>query len=309
MKTYAKMAIVLAIAMAAVVPFPSVADEPGIQMMQRAEAAEGQTDEWTFISADERYGKFYDPHRVHVVANADVKGKLVPTSINAVIKTTYTYAGAQETIDNYGIGHIITNPGTLKYSYASVLICPQERTIEYAQEDFYDESGKIIWSKVYTERKRKEINSRSFDEDFYDAVVDTVFHFGEEQRRKAPDRWRTLYVAASADGSATKSIADTTTMRMSGDNIFFWEWVEYRDSTNTVRDVKFMKKAVNLREATQRVMKYQMWNESGWKDATAELSQRYKPIRHNSYEWRGLENLRAFAKGYSRWLHRYSTEN
>ena len=44
MKTYAKMAIVLAIAMAAVVPFPSVADEPGIQMMQRAEAAEGQTD-------------------------------------------------------------------------------------------------------------------------------------------------------------------------------------------------------------------------------------------------------------------------
>ena len=82
MKTYAKMAIVLAIAVAAGAASTSVADEPGIQMMQRAEAAEGQTDEWTFISADERYGKFYDPHRVHVVANADVKGKLVPAYHN-----------------------------------------------------------------------------------------------------------------------------------------------------------------------------------------------------------------------------------
>ena len=42
MKTYAKMAIVLAIAVAAGAASTSVADEPGIQMMQRAEAAEGQ---------------------------------------------------------------------------------------------------------------------------------------------------------------------------------------------------------------------------------------------------------------------------
>ena len=132
------------------------------------------------------------------------------TRIGAWTKTTYSYEGAAETLKNYGIK--VLKPEQLAYSLAEVEINPQNRIFAYVREDFYDKSGKVIWSKVYNPQQEREINSQAFDEDFYTAIVDTVFRYGETERRKAKDRWITLWQSKSGDGASTTAIADTTTM-------------------------------------------------------------------------------------------------
>ena len=124
----------------------------------RAEAAKEQ---WVWITSDQKYGKFFAP------ANVQVKSKVndVATCISAWIKTAYTPGGAKEAIENYGIQASIPDPRTLSYSLALVEVIPQERKISYIQENFYDEKGKVIWSKVYEPPKEYEVNHQSFEED------------------------------------------------------------------------------------------------------------------------------------------------
>lgn len=270
-------------------------------VMPQAEAA--STDEWVWIASDEKYGKFFSPSRVKVLDS--VNG--VATCLEAWTKTVYTYEGAKETIQNYELQSELTNPSQLAYSLAQVQVHPQTRTIEYVRENFYDADGKELWSKVYTNRTVKEINSRSFDEGFYVSIVDTVFRHGEAARQKAEDRWIPLWQISAADGSSTTCIADTTTMRLKGDNLIFWAWIEEKDTQQNVREVKFLKEAVNLPEGTKEVLHFQYWNaDKGWQDLSGELELHYTSIKEGSYEADGLKKLRAYAAGYQYWLNRYS---
>ncbi len=266
--------------------------------------------DWIWISSDSKYSKFFDPSKVQVTSSTIVaNGKTVATSIQAWTKTAYSYEGAAETIQNYGIQAILPNPAKLAYSLALVEINPQNRTIEYVQENFYDQDGNAVWSKIYNPRTIKEINSQAFDEDFYTAIVDQVFRHGETERRTAKDRWITLWTATAADGSSTNAIADTTTMRMKGDNLFYWEWVEEKNAQGTVQEIKFMKKAVNLQQATQKVITCKYWSTAGgWQDLTGELDGLYTAILPDSYGYAGLTRLRAYANGYQYWVNRYSLE-
>ena len=83
-------------------------------MYSRAEAADTQ---WYWISSDNNYSKFYDPAQVKV---QDAFGGIA-TRITAVTKTSYSYGGAKETLDNYGIKDVV--PNNLAYSLAAVQIC------------------------------------------------------------------------------------------------------------------------------------------------------------------------------------------
>ena len=265
------------------------------------EAAEN---DWVWISSDSKYSKFYSPSQVQVVRSFDG----VATTIDAWTKTTYSYEGAAETIANYGIGAVIPNPNNLSYSIALVEINPQNRTMEYVQEDFYNSKGQVIWSKVYNPRTTKEINSQQpFEEDFYTAIVDTVFRHGETERRLAQDRWIKLWENKQADGSYESCIADTTTMRQRGDNLILWVWQERKDTAGNVQEIKFMKKAVNLVQGSEKVVNAQYWSPSfGWKDMSGELDGMYYAIPLDGPEANGLKRLRAYSAGYQFWLTRYS---
>lgn len=277
--------------------------DPG-PVLAVAEAAASK-DQWVLIGEDAKYGKYFAPSNVQIVSR--VNG--IPTRISAWIKTTYSPEGAQETVDNYEIQASIPNPAVLSYSLALVEVNPQLRTIEYAQENFYDAGGNVIWSKVYTERTVKEINSQSYDEDYYIALVDTVFHHGEKQRSVASDRWITLWKSTSPGGASSSALADTTTMRQRGDNVVYWEWMETKDKAGNVTEVKFMKKAMNVVQGTQRVIECKEWSPAkGWQDLKAELDGLYYPIAQNSAEANGLKRMRAFSKGYQYWLNRYRTD-
>ena len=104
-------------------------------------------------------------------------------------------------------------------------------------------------------------------------------------------------------------MADTTTMRQRADNVIYWEWMETKDKAGNVVEVKFMKKAVNVVQGTQRVIECKEWsNAKGWQDLKSELDGLYYPIAQNSAEANGLKRLRAYSKGYQYWLNRYRTD-
>ena len=273
-------------------------------------AAEGNENSkeisWYYLSADDKYAKYFDPASVKVVKKAKTDdGKEIPTEIQAWTKTTYSYEGAESTIKEYAISNTVQDPNKLAYSLALLKINPQTRTVQYVREDFYSSDGTVIWST--SEGRVKEINSKSFDEDFYAAIVDEVFRHGEVARKNAKDRWIELWTHTNANGETTKVIADTTTMQLKGTNLIVWEWEETKNSEGQVTQIRFMKKAVNLPQGTERIAAGSMWTAAKkWTDIEDEFDGAYRSIKEDDPDYKGLNRLRAFAKGYSTWVTRYS---
>ena len=265
--------------------------------------------EWYYLSADDKYGKFFEPDSVKVVKKVTTTdGREIPTEIEAWTKTTYTPEGAALTIENYDIKSILPDPNMLAYSIALLRINPQNRTIQYAREDFYDSTGRITWST--TDEKIKEINVQSFDEVFYAAIVDEVFRQGEMNRKNAQDRWIDLWQATDDNGNTTTVTADTTTMRLKGSNLILWEWQETKNQAGKVVEIKFMKKAVNLSQGTEKISTGDVWTpqSAGWNSIDDEYGGAYRMIHGDEPEYKGLVRLRAFAKGYANWVNRYSID-
>ena len=74
--------------------------------------------EWYWISSDDKYSKFYAPAKVQVIRSFGHTA----VQISAWTKTNYSYAGAKETLDNYGLDDI--KPNDLVYSVAEVEVVP-----------------------------------------------------------------------------------------------------------------------------------------------------------------------------------------
>ena len=267
-------------------------------------ADDGRT--WTWLSSNDKYSKFYAPASVRVTQSVMPTGKkeAVATELTADIRTSFSYEGAEETIRNYKIGHVITSPSQLSYAIAQVRVVPQTRLLQYVGETFYDAAGNVLWSKgVGTE---KEMNSQQFDEEFYAAIVDMVFHQGEMNRLRADDRWILLWTDETVSGIKTQVTADTSTMRRMGDNLVFWAWTEVRDADGKAVEIKFDKRAVNLPQGTERIVTGRYWSPSdGWQPLDDGYDGAYRMIVREAPEGRGLIRLRAFADGYSTWVNRY----
>ncbi len=301
MKKIGRAALVLAAA--AVLSAGGSLIEAPETVVSRAEAAQADQ-QWTWIASDQKYGKFFAPSNVQV--KSSVNG--VATCISAWIKTVYTPGGAQETIGTYGIEASIPDPRSLAYSLALVEVIPQERKIFYVQENFYNADGKVIWSKVYEPPKDYEVNHQKFDEDYYVALVDQVFHHGERAQKDAPDRWKQLWATTGTGGVTTVALADFTTMRLVGDNLVYWEWQETQNKAGQVTDIKFMKKALNYEQGTEKVISAQYWTPADADFRDVETDGRYVVIEKDSPAYHGLERLRAIVKGYQYWLNRYRTD-
>ena len=262
---------------------------------------------WYWLFADDKYSKYFDLESVKVekkVVTGD--GREIPIEIEAWTKTSYSYEGAAETIKTYGIANILPDPRSLSYSVALLRIHPQNRTLQYAREDFYNDKGEVIWSDG--ERRVKEINSQSFDEDFYAAIIDEIFKQGELDRKNAKDRWIELWTFTSPDGAKTTVTADTTTMQLKGSNLIVWEWQETRGADKKVLEIRFMKKSVNLSQGTERTVSGDVWTLANkrWNVLEDDYGGAYRMIRNDEPDYKGLVRLRAYAKGYSAWVKRYS---
>lgn len=262
---------------------------------------------WYWLSSNKKYSKFIAPETVVVLRRAQTRdGRDIPTEIEAWTKTTYTFDGAKETIKNYNIASILPDPKKLSYSLALLKINPQNRTLQYLREDFFDGADRVIWSKG--EGRIKEINSQSFDEDFYAAAVDEVFNLGELDRKGAKDRWIELWTFTNTKtGDTTTVTGDTTTMRMRGANLILWQWQETKNSKGQISEIRFTKKTVNLSQGTERIAAGSVWNLSTrrWSEFNDESGGIYRMIKNDEPDYKGLIRLRAFVKGYPNWVHRY----
>ena len=269
-----------------------------------AAAAPDADTSWYWLSSDQKYSNFFDPSSVKATGVIETAHGKVATEIEAYIKTGYSYGGAQETIASYGLGDIIRNPAQLAYSVALLKVNPQNRTVQYAKEDFYDQQDKVIWS--HADGKEKEINSQSFDEEFYTNIVDCVFGQGEAERAQAKDRWLDLYTS-EIDGLTTAAMADTSTMRMKGDNLFFWEWDTVKDAAGNTLEIKFLKKAVNLPNGTEAIVSAEYWSgQTGWQTLEDDLDGAYRYIKAGTPQAQGIRVLRNYAHTHEKWVNRYS---
>lgn len=259
---------------------------------------------WYWLSSDSKYTKEFDPSSVVVTKKKNINGKDVATEIMVWTKTSYSYQGALETIKSYKIDHLITNPNMLSYSLAQVVIDPQERTATYKQEVFYNQKGEPLYTR--SNGRVKEINSQEFDEDFYASAVDEVFRMGEMARCRAKDRWITLWTAPVANETITVT-ADTTTFRLRGNNLIFWEWEEHKNLNNQVVEIRFQKKRINVDSGAEQLVSGKVWTgKSGWQNLTDPYEGRYHSVEKTSPAIKGVERLKAYAKGYSTWVNRYS---
>ena len=266
--------------------------------------------DWFWLDSNDKYSKYFDPDSVTVkkrVVTSD--DREIAIEIEAWTKTTYSYNGAAETIKNYGIANILPDPKNLSYSLALLRVNPQNRTLQYVREDFYNDSDQVVWSKE--EGRIKEINTRSFDEEFYCAIVDEVFQMGERDRKRAPteERWIDLWSYTDSNGATTTLSADTTTMRLKGANLILWEWQVTKDSNGKTLEIRFMKKAVNLTQGTEVIKDGQIWTpNNSWQELKDEYDGAYRMIASDEPDYKGLVRLRAYVKNNSRWVSRYSLD-
>ena len=276
---------------------------------QTAKAVQAEPS-WYWLGSDDKYSKYFDPASVVITASVATDRGKVPTEIKVWTKTTYSYGGAQETLEAYGLNSKFPDPNQLAYSTAQLVIKPQYRTIQYAAEHFYNKNGEIIWSKADPKAVEKEINSQQFDEDFYAAAVDQAFHQNvEKERVTAKNRWLTVFDVTTTDGVRTHIKADTSTMRMHGENLVFWQWQETKDHSGQVREIKFLKMAVNLPQATEKAIAGKYWTPAeGWKSLEAAIDGQYRMVTPNSPEYKYIVELRHYVENNYAWVHRYSLE-
>ena len=156
----------------------------------------------------------------------------------------------------------------------------------------------------------KEINSQSFDEVFYDAIVDQAFATeAEREHAKAKDRWLSLWEEPTVDGQRTSMMVDTSTLRMKGNNLIGWYWQETKDSNGNVIEIKFLKQAVNLQQGSEKVISGQYWSQqTGW-EVLKDIDGIYRSIRRGTVRYDGLESLRSYVQGHEWWVNRYRIDN
>ena len=271
--------------------------------------AEAET-QWFWLNSNDKYNKYFNADSVKITkSSTSSDGREIATEIEAWTKTTYTYEGAAETIKGYGISNILPDPKALSYSLALLRINPQNRMLQYVREDFYNAKDQVIWSDG--ERRINEVNSRSFDEEFYCAIVDEVFQMGERDRKLAPkeERWLELWTYTDAEGFTTNLTADTTTMRLKGTILILWEWQTKKDSQGKTIEIRFMKKSVNLTQGTEAVDNGKIWTPTNsWKELQDEYDGTYRMIKNDEPDYKGLVRLRAYVKNNPRWVTRYSLD-
>lgn len=265
---------------------------------------------WFWLDSNDKYSKYFNPETVEIKKKVVTNdGREIAIEIEAWTKTTYSYEGAAETIKTFELTKILPDPRKLSYSLALVRVNPQNRMLQYVHEDFYDSNNQIVWSRE--ENRIKEINSQSFDEEFYCAIVDEVFQLGERDRKRAPtaERWIELWTYTDEKGNTKNLTADTTTMRLKGSNLVLWEWEVTKNSAGQTLEIRFMKKAVNLTQGSESIKDGKIWTPTNsWKKLEDEFDGAYRMIKTDEPDYKGLVRLKAYVKNNPNWVTRYSLD-
>lgn len=253
---------------------------------------------WYWISSDSKFSKFFNPGEVKVIAQQDG----IPTLIQDYIKTSYSAAGAAETIQAMKLN--IKNPADLSYSIAKVWVNPQNRTISYMEETFYNKDGKALYKNIPAQPRHKPINSQAFDEKFYTYIVDQVYHQGETKYLNSPQRWLTIWDNGSGDNAA-----DTSTMYQIKNNVITWLWRNNKTG-GKVTSIIFAQKEFDLKNNSVRTLYEYKWTpDTNWQTVISTPDTKMRPVKAKTVEGEEFAKIRSFALRNPIWTYRYQLYN
>lgn len=235
----------------------------GLSYPQCANAAELN---WIWYYSSDYVSEYYSPESLKIVK--DYNGNI--DHIEIWTKTTYSQAGAEDTIDSYDLTNV-PNIYQLSYSMAKIYIKPHSRQIVWQNEIFYNNEGNSLWSKEKDkyELDWEEAYPNSSNERYFSVVCDQVFHNGQpidfEKWKTGKDRWVGLSQSNNNDGTVISEWFDNVSLRVDNDIITYWVYYEKRQE-GSVLSRFYIKEALNRKEQKIKTIGFRVKDKNGeWK--------------------------------------------
>ncbi|MBP2659144.1 MAG: hypothetical protein H6Q69_2176 [Firmicutes bacterium] len=178
---------------------------------------------WYWYYSSEYITQFCDMNSIKIIR--DYNGNI--DKIEAWVKTTYSYEGAQDTIKGYELTSV-PNINQLSYSLEKICIKPQTRKIASKQEVFYNSEGSSLWSNEHQDYSLNWniVSPNSSNEREFSIIVDEVYNSGKliefEKWKDGNGRWIGLSSKNTDEGSVQNTWFDSMSIILDNDRVFFW---------------------------------------------------------------------------------------
>ncbi|MBP2653563.1 MAG: hypothetical protein H6Q73_1132 [Firmicutes bacterium] len=178
---------------------------------------------WIWYYSSDYVSDFYNPESLNIVK--DYNGNI--DHVELCIKTTYSEAGKNNAINNHRLTEV-PKINDLKFKLAQIYIYPSQGKILFQHEAFFDEGGRVLWSKESTVSDSFEFVPGSANERYYSIISDLAFHNSQQvyflQWKENKDRWVGLTWYKNADGSESEVWFDKLSVTLNGDCVKVWKW-------------------------------------------------------------------------------------
>lgn len=229
------------------------------------QCANAATTNWYWYYSSDNITQYCDTNSIKIIR--DYNGNI--DRIEAWIKTTYSDAGAQSTIENYELTST-PNINKLSYSLEKIYIKPQSRQIASKQEVFYSSEGNSLWSEDNNDYSLKwnTISPKSSNEREFSIIVDQVFNNGKllelEKWKTGNDRWIGISSQPNSEGDIKNIWFDNMSIISDNDKIYFWLYSENVKNGITI-EKDYGRWGYNVNSNTLQLIMISSWeNNKGW---------------------------------------------
>lgn len=256
---------------------------------------------WAWVCSDRYYSHFYDPDTVTI--NKASNGSIL--SIELWRKTTFSYAGAENTIKESNKTQEFPDPSQLAYAVQRIKINPQWKKITYFNITYYNSNKEILWSEE--KEDEYELEPYFYDEKFFYRIADIFLHTTDTEMISSKDRWITVEYLKYSNGNYITAFLDVMTITHPGNSYYGWVYtIVYNSDGNAIEAFK-EKKLYDLEDNSVTLVKESRWvYGEGWVMYQKNLHnypKKYSPGSFGEYE---IQQLKEFVKNNKEYILRYT---
>ena len=238
----------------------------------------GAEPNWTWFYSSEYVSDYYDPSSLKIIR--DYSGNV--DHIEIWTKTTYSQAGAEDTINNYNLTKV-SRIYDLDSSLSKIFIYPSKRKILYQNEVFYSTDGAVLWHKEKsTYAAGTDVEAGSSDERYFSIIIDLAFHGGNQidfaKWEEGKERWMYLGEFESSKGGTKGIWFDTKLMSLNGNIVSTWIISEYYAEKEKV-EKDCIKWSFDISGRKSKIERMSAWKKDrGWYMDNEEAYEAWKEI-------------------------------